>query len=165
MDNQNEDSTSGQQEAETKRSYLLPAIVIIGVLLIGMPAIGKFFKPSETNTQVNTTTSTDTQTVQSESTESATTGDIRVFTVEGKNYAFDTNTITVNKGDVVKIILNNTEGRHDLVIDEFNVSTQVLTAGKTDEVQFIADKSGTFEYYCSIGEHRSMGMVGKLIVK
>jgi uncharacterized cupredoxin-like copper-binding protein len=32
-------------------------------------------------------------------------------------------------------------------------------------VQFVADKTGTFEFYCSVGNHRQMGMVGTLVVQ
>jgi plastocyanin len=29
----------------------------------------------------------------------------------------------------------------------------------------VADKKGTFEYYCSVGQHRALGMKGKLVVE
>jgi len=57
------------------------------------------------------------------------------------------------------------EGTHDFVIDEFNVATKMTKTGETDTVEFIADKAGVFEYYCSVGEHRKMGMVGTLTVE
>jgi len=56
-------------------------------------------------------------------------------------------------------------GFHDFVIDEFNVRTPQLKNPGTASVTFTADKVGTFEYYCSVGQHRVNGMVGKLIVK
>lgn len=87
------------------------------------------------------------------------------FIVNGGNFFFTPNTITVNKGDRVKITLNNTGGFHDFVIDEFNVRTPQIKDGHQATVEFIANKNGTFEYYCSIGEHRQMGMKGSLIVK
>ena len=31
--------------------------------------------------------------------------------------------------------------------------------------EFTADKVGSFEYYCSVGSHRSMGMKGVLKVE
>ncbi len=40
----------------------------------------------------------------------------------------------------------------------------LLVSGKTF-VEFTADKKGTFEYYCSVGEHRVNGMKGKFIVE
>ena len=65
----------------------------------------------------------------------------------------------------MKVVLHNTEGSHDFVLDEFNVRAEVLDVGESQEVEFIADKIGKFEYYCSVGSHRAMGMVGKLIVE
>jgi len=40
-----------------------------------------------------------------------------------------------------------------------------VTPGTPTSVTFVADKTGTFEYYCSVGNHRAQGMVGKLIVE
>ena len=63
------------------------------------------------------------------------------------------------------INFTSADGLHDLVIDEFDVRTERLRTGGTEYVMFVADKSGTFEYYCSVGSHRVNGMVGKLIVE
>jgi plastocyanin len=54
---------------------------------------------------------------------------------------------------------------HDLRIDEFNAKTSVIQGGQTQTIEFIADKTGSFEYYCSVGTHRQMGMRGTLTVK
>ena len=89
----------------------------------------------------------------------------KTFTVSGQNFSFTPNTLTVNKGDKVKITFQNTGGFHDFRIDEFNVKTAQLGSGKSETVEFTADKTGTFEYYCSVGNHRAMGMTGKLTVK
>lgn len=85
--------------------------------------------------------------------------------VTGTNYKFDPATITVKKGDTVKINFT-AQGNmpHDFTIDEFNVATKQLT-NASETVQFVADKAGTFEYYCSVGNHRALGMVGKLVVQ
>ena len=87
------------------------------------------------------------------------------FTVTAQPFSFGLSSITVKKGDKVKITLDNKQGLHDLVIDEYNVHTPQLTVGKQASIEFVADKSGTFEYYCSVNNHRAMGMVGKLIVE
>lgn len=87
------------------------------------------------------------------------------FTVTASNFKYDVKTIKVKKGDTVKIIFKNTEGFHDFKIDEFDVATNQIGAEEEDEVEFEATKSGTFEYYCSVGNHRKMGMVGKLVVE
>ena len=34
-----------------------------------------------------------------------------------------------------------------------------------DSVTVVSDKTGSFEYYCSVGTHRQMGMKGTLTVK
>jgi plastocyanin len=56
-------------------------------------------------------------------------------------------------------------GTHDFKIDEFNVATNQIPAGSSEIVEFVADKSGSFEYYCSVGRHREMGMKGTLVVQ
>lgn len=91
---------------------------------------------------------------------------VKEFSVDATSFSFTPNTMTVNKGDVVKITLKNIKGNHDLKIDEFNASTRVLKAeGEEETITFVTDKAGTFEYYCSVGNHRTMGMVGTLIVR
>ncbi len=86
------------------------------------------------------------------------------FTVEAKNYSFTPPTMSVKKGDTVRITLKNTGGMHDLRIDEFNAATKRIKSGEQDIIEFVADKTGTFEYYCSVGSHRAMGMKGMLTV-
>jgi plastocyanin len=90
---------------------------------------------------------------------------VKEFSVNAAPFSFTPSTMTVNKGDTVKITVKNTKGTHDLKIDEFNASTHLLNAGETDTISFVADKAGTFEYYCSIGNHRVLGMVGTLFVR
>ncbi len=85
--------------------------------------------------------------------------------ITGRNYSFSPREIRVRKGDIVKITLTNETGTHDLVIDEFEIKTSRLPEGKSEAIQFIADKVGTFEYYCSIGNQRQLGMRGELIVE
>lgn len=90
---------------------------------------------------------------------------IKTFTVIGRNFSFSPSEIRVNKGDTVKIVFQNQDGMHDWVLDEFNVRTPRIQTGQSAEVTFVADKAGTFEYYCSVGEHRAMGMHGNIIVQ
>ena len=90
--------------------------------------------------------------------------EVRV-TIDGSPFKFLPNTISAKVGDKIIITFRNMEGTHDLRLDEFNVATKLLKAGETDTVEFTADKAGVFEYYCSVGEHRKMGMVGTLTVE
>jgi plastocyanin len=92
-------------------------------------------------------------------------GKVVEVTVKGQNYSFAPNVINVKKGDTVKVTFMNTGGFHDFVVDEFNAKTKTIKDGESDTVQFVADKAGTFEFYCSVGQHRQMGMKGNLIVQ
>ena len=91
--------------------------------------------------------------------------DVKTFEIKASNFKFSLAEIRVKKGDRVKIVLNNTGGFHDWVIDEFNARTKQAQGPATETVEFTADKTGTFEYYCSVAQHRQNGMVGKLIVE
>jgi plastocyanin len=73
-------------------------------------------------------------------------------------------TLSVGKGDSVKIILINAEPMaHDICLDAHKIkSAQTLKAGEKIEVSFIAEQSDA--YYCSVPGHRQVGMVGQLVV-
>ncbi len=89
----------------------------------------------------------------------------KTFEVKGLNFAFDIKEIKVKLNDKVKINFTNTEGMHDFRIDELGAKTNIIKTGETDSLEFVASKVGTFEYYCSVGQHRTNGMWGKLIVE
>lgn len=95
---------------------------------------------------------------------SVTTGAVRSFTVDGANFTFAPASMQVKKGDTVRITFKNTSGTHDLVIDEFNARTKILNGGAQETIEFVANKAGSFEYYCSVGQHRALGMKGTLVV-
>lgn len=96
---------------------------------------------------------------------------VTTFVITGQNFKFamdgkDNPELKVKYGTRVKIDFTSTEGFHDWVVDEFNARTQQVSAGDPSaSVEFIADKKGTFEYYCSVGSHRELGMKGKLVVE
>lgn len=92
-------------------------------------------------------------------------GEMKMFDVHGKNFEFDVQEIRVKEGDTVMIHFASTDGFHDWVIDEFDAATERVTPGTPTTVTFVADTKGTYEYYCSVGNHRAQGMVGKLIVE
>jgi cytochrome c oxidase subunit 2 len=95
-----------------------------------------------------------------------TTGAVKEFTVTGSNFKFDPATLTVNKGDTVKITFKNAgTAPHNITFTDFSAASKTITSGANDTVQFVADKAGTFQYYCSVGNHKAMGMVGTLTVK
>ena len=89
----------------------------------------------------------------------------QVIEVTTSSFKFNPTQIRVKVNQPVTIKLNNTQGIHNFAIDEFNVKTKVVNGVGTDTVTFTPTKKGTFEYYCSVGNHRQMGMVGSLIVE
>lgn len=100
-----------------------------------------------------------------ESTDSSITKQVKEFTATGSSFKFDPAEIKVNKGDTVKITFKNAGGFHAFVIDEFNVKTKQGNGPSEETVTFVADKAGEFAFYCSVGQHRSLGMEGKFIVE
>lgn len=89
----------------------------------------------------------------------------KIIKISGVNFAFSQSEIKVKKGDIVRIEFTSEDGFHDWVIDEFNAATEQINTGNSSSVEFVADKTGVFEYYCSVGKHRELGMVGNLIVE
>jgi len=92
------------------------------------------------------------------------------FVITGENFKFvmngqDNPDIKVKVGDTVRIEFSAAEGFHDWVVDEFSARTEQVRPGTPTSVEFVADKAGTFSYYCSVGEHRALGMEGNLIVE
>src|SRR6185436_20501482 len=102
--------------------------------------VGTTTLPAETGTTTGTTATT-----------------TKEFTVEGSNFKFNPSELRVNQGDTVKITFKNSGGTHDFKIDEFKVASKRLSCGQSEVVEFVADKAGSFQYYCSVGTHRQMG--------
>jgi len=91
--------------------------------------------------------------------------DVKEFKLEAVNFSFSEKEIRVKKGDTVRITVVNAGGFHDWVLDEFELATERLQAGESQTIEFVADKEGEFEYYCSVGTHRAQGQVGTLVVE
>jgi plastocyanin len=138
-----------------QHKHLVPMVALFGLILL---VLGGYFFIASPKTESP-------QQSQQAGSLQVPQGKLKTFTVVGTNYAFEPAEIRVKNGDTVTITFENKLGYHDLLIDEVNVFTRQLPPGQKETVTFIASKSGTFEYYCSIANHRQMGMVGKLIVE
>jgi len=90
---------------------------------------------------------------------------MKEFTIHGSSFEFDKLELKVKKGDKVRITFISDDIGHNLFIDEFNVRTNVVSSGSSETVEFVADKEGTFDIYCNVGQHRQLGMESKLIVE
>jgi plastocyanin len=89
---------------------------------------------------------------------------LKEVTITAGNFKYDLDSFSVKKGQKVKLTFKNGEGFHDFRIDELNVATNKIKAGEEQTIEFTPDKVGSFEYYCSVGSHRAMGMKGTITV-
>ncbi len=138
------------------------------IVVILLAVAGFFLYASQSNDSGDSDSPTPTPTENPEATQTPSPqsqDSVKEFIITGSPFKFDITEIKIKKGDRVRIIFKNAEGFHDWTIDEFNAQTEQIQAGQQDSVEFIADKSGQFEYYCSVGTHRQMGMKGTLIVE
>ena len=91
--------------------------------------------------------------------------EVREFDMIARNFEFVPGTIKVDQGDNVKLNIKSTDVTHGIAIPEYDINRN-LPAGETVEIDFIADKKGTFSFYCSVYCGSGHGaMSGKLIVE
>jgi heme/copper-type cytochrome/quinol oxidase subunit 2 len=89
----------------------------------------------------------------------------QVIAVEGGSFYYKPNEIHVKAGQPVKITLTSKDMMHDFNIDELGVKIPVTKAGASNSVEFTPTKTGTFEFYCSVGNHRAQGQIGTIYVE
>lgn len=88
----------------------------------------------------------------------------REIEVTGSSFAFDPDTIEVEAGEDVAIVLTSTDILHDLVIDELDAHVSA-EGGDTAAGGLRAEEPGTYTFYCSVPGHRDAGMEGTLVVE
>ena len=74
---------------------------------------------------------------------------IRSIEVKALRYKFEPDPIVVRLGEKVRLIVTSIDVAHGLAIPEFNVKLSI-PAAKTEHIEFIADKQGEFQAYCSV---------------
>lgn len=88
----------------------------------------------------------------------------REIQMTAKKYEFDPGTITVKKGERVKLVITALDKDHGIKIEAFAVE-QILKRAQPTTVEFTADKAGEFPFVCSkfcgFGHGK---MKGKLVV-
>lgn len=94
----------------------------------------------------------------------AASANMRVIKMSGDKFRFSQDTITVKKGQPVRITLTSVDMPHNFAVDELGVQGEIFQPGQTGNTDFTPDKVGEFEFYCAVGQHRQKGMVGKLKV-
>lgn len=74
---------------------------------------------------------------------------VRVIEVKASRYKFEPDPILVMLGEKVRLVVTSSDVDHGIAISDFNVNIFV-PAGKTETVDFTADKRGAFHAYCSV---------------
>ena len=92
-------------------------------------------------------------------------GDFKEFRITAKQFEFVPSTIEVNKGDKVRLIVTSVDVPHGIAIPDYAIDKRI-EPGQPVTIEFMADKPGTFTFYCSVfcGSGHS-NMKGQLIVK
>lgn len=86
--------------------------------------------------------------------------------VDGSEFKFEPGSISLKKGEKVKLTLKNTgKFPHNLVISDLSVSTRTIQAGESDTIEFTPDKDGNFPFICTIDEHAAKGMKGSATIQ
>lgn len=145
-----------------KRGIVL-TVFFLSILLIMGCSKESTDSPGVSIVVVNDTGSVNTP-MPAETGQQGTEGSFKEFSIIAKDFEFKPGTITVNKGDTVKLNIKSEDTVHGISIPEFNVNKDIPAMGEAS-VEFVADKSGTFPFKCSVycGEgHRDMK--GTLIV-
>jgi cytochrome c oxidase subunit II len=82
-----------------------------------------------------------------------------------KKYDFTPDTITVKRGDPVKLVITALDHDHGFKIEAFHINRK-LPKGEPVFVEFTADQTGTFPFecsqFCGLGHKK---MKGKLVVE
>jgi len=81
-----------------------------------------------------------------------------------KQFEFDPSVITVNRGDTVRIHVRSIDVTHGFALPEYGISER-LPPNQAVDIEFVADKQGTFTFFCNIPCGSGHGsMRGTLIV-
>lgn len=145
-------------------------VLVMGVIVLALLGGGYFLlsnrasQPAPVENTAQTTPPDQSETTPSDAA-MQNEGKLKEFTVESNGLNFSLNEMKVKVGDTVKITYKNNKGKHDFVIDEYEVKTKLLNEGESETVEFRAEKAGTFEFYCDVSGHRAAGMKGSLIVE
>lgn len=90
----------------------------------------------------------------------------RVITIDASEFNFSEPTITITAGETVRVVVNNTgEMKHDWTVEGEGIATDIIESGGSASVEFVVNTPGEYDTSCSVGDHKTRGMVGKLIVQ
>lgn len=147
----------------SKNVWLIPGVLVALAVVAVLVLQGGYKSPAKP-TLTPAAVAPQTQTPAAAAGEKA--GKEREIVVSGSEFKFSPASISLTKGETAKITFKNTGSlSHNLVIGEFRTATKTIGAGQEDSITVTAGKTGTYTFYCEVGNHRQQGMKGKVEVK
>lgn len=146
------------------KTLLIGGGLVVVILLVFLFLRGGYKAPATQQTPAPGSTEVEEKVVAPEGEES--TEEVREVAVEGDEYSFSPASISVNEGERIKLTFKNVGGvPHNITIEGLGVATRTISGGQSDTIEFTAEKGGTLSIYCSVGNHRALGMEGELKVE
>jgi len=145
-----------KKSSKISRGTILSVSVVIGVIvLVGVVALNSFSPVNSNNLIFAPSSNIFLKAVSSSN------GNYHYQHAKGgKSTGFTDGTspsISASQGNLMQLHLINEDrnkpnypSMHNINIDEFNVHTKDLGYFQSESIAFVADKLGTFDYYCTI---------------
>ncbi|TAL58269.1 MAG: hypothetical protein EPN86_00455 [Nanoarchaeota archaeon] len=130
-------------------------IVFAAILVAMMLTLSGCFLKSNPATSGSIVQDTGTQNAQG----TGNTGSVKEVHIEASNFQFTVTGPEIKKGDRVKLILTSAQGTHGFAMPAFNIDVGPISPGDTKTAEFVADQSGSFDYFCNVpcgSGHQSM---------
>ena len=111
-------------------------------------------------------TTAPTTTIESNTTTNDTSqGTTQNFNIVETEFSISPQQIIVNSGDTVILHIDNQGSTvHNVRLVGTTITSNLISPGASDILEFIAPAPGNYTYYCSVDSHRSFGMQGSLLV-
>lgn len=132
--------------------------IVVAVFVIGayMLSSGKEVA-APTSQPESTTEATDETSIVS--------GETQEITVEASEFKFTPSKLSLKANTKVALTVKNRGSMsHDFIINGLGVATKTILPGEEEVIEFTPTK-GEFTYYCSIANHRVLGMEGTIEIK
>lgn len=75
--------------------------------------------------------------------------EVKTFTMTAQTWSFEPSTITVKKGDQVRLNITSVDVEHGFALGAYGINV-TLPPNTTKTIEFSADKVGTFKFSCSV---------------
>ncbi len=152
----------------TPNPTLIPTLTPVPTIIPTMTTITPSVSPSPSVTVKPTNSPTPSVKVSPSISPTPSPTNIREISMNAFEYTFEPATLgQVKAGTQVQLTITNTgNADHDFVVDELGVNSGIIPPNESKVVTFTipVNQASSYAYYCSISNHRSMGMQGTIEV-